>query len=135
MRPLICAVVLMLVGCAADPRAATDALARSKATVLLTQPLPADVGTEARVLTVEYPPGASTATHHHDGAIFAYVAQGAVITALDDGPEQRFEAGQAWYERPGEGHRVARNASGTRPAKLGGVFVTEPGRPVLRVEK
>jgi quercetin dioxygenase-like cupin family protein len=135
MRSLICAAVLMLVGCAADPRVATDGPARSKATVILTQPLPADVGSEARVLTVEYPPGASTAAHHHDGAIFAYVAQGAVITALDDGPEQRFEAGQAWYERPGQIHRVSRNASTTQPARLVVFFLTQPGAPVLRMEK
>jgi quercetin dioxygenase-like cupin family protein len=86
------------------------------------------------MLTVEYPPGAATAAHHHDGAIFAYVAAGAVITALDDGPEQRFAAGQAWYERPGQIHRVARNASATEPAKLVVFFLTAPGKPVLQME-
>jgi quercetin dioxygenase-like cupin family protein len=125
----------VLTGCALDPRAAVNPSAGAKATVLLTRPLPADVGREGRLLTVEYPPGGSTPAHHHDGAIFAYVADGAVITALDDGPEQRFEAGQGWYERPGQVHRVSRNASATQPAKLVVFFLTQPGSPPLRMEK
>jgi quercetin dioxygenase-like cupin family protein len=108
---------------------------RTKVATVLTHEIPREAGTEGRVLTVEYPPGVSSPSHRHDGAIFAYVAEGAVITALDDGAEQRFEAGQAWFERPGQVHRVARNASDSRPAKLVVFFVTEPGRPVLRPEK
>jgi quercetin dioxygenase-like cupin family protein len=109
--------------------------ARSKATTVLTHALPADVGREGRVITVEYLPGESTPAHEHDGVIFAYVAQGAVVTALDDGSEQRFEAGQAWYENPGQVHRVSRNASATAPAKLVVFYLTEPGKPVLQMRK
>jgi quercetin dioxygenase-like cupin family protein len=57
-----------------------------------------------------------------------------VITALDDGPEKRFEAGQGWYERPGQVHRVSRNASGTERAKLVVVFLTEKGKPALELQ-
>jgi quercetin dioxygenase-like cupin family protein len=138
MRSPVCVPILALLtlaGCAADSHVAGEPAAHSKATVLLTQSLPADVGREGRLLTVEYPPGGSTPAHHHDGAIFAYVAEGAVVTALDDGPEQRFEAGQAWYERPGQVHRVSRNASTSRPAKLVVFFLTQPGTPPLRMQK
>ena len=114
--------------------AATGPAAKANVTVLLTEPMPSPAPGEGRLLTVEYPPGASSPSHHHDGAIFAFVAEGAVVTALDDGPERRFEAGQGWYERPGQIHRVARNASATRPAKLAVVFLTNPGQPVLRLE-
>jgi len=86
------------------------------------------------MLTVEYPPGVATPPHRHDGAIFAYVVEGAVVTALDDGDEKRYETGQGWYERPGQLHRVSRNASDTRPAKLVVVFLTEPGKPALHPE-
>jgi len=127
---------LFLCGCATQsPVTGEPPAARAKVTALLTQALPPGAGTEARLLTVEYPPGGSTPAHHHDGAIFAYVAEGAVVTALDDGPERRFEAGQSWYERPGQVHRVSRNASTTRPAKLVVFFVTQPGSPPLRMEK
>lgn len=132
-------ILIAIAGCAGrqDHAAAGDpaGAARSRVTTLLTQPLPADVGREGRVLTVELPPGAATPPHRHDGAIFAYVAEGAVVSALDDGPEERFAVGQAWYEWPGQVHRVSRNASATEPAKLVVFFLTEPGRPVLRPEK
>lgn len=123
-------------GCAAGRSAGTDGgPGRTNVATVLTHEIPREAGNEGRVLTVEYPPGVSSPSHRHDGAIFAYVAEGAVITALDDGAEQRFEAGQAWFERPGQVHRVARNASDSKPAKLVVFFVTEPGKPVIRMEK
>jgi quercetin dioxygenase-like cupin family protein len=130
------ACVAVLGGCQVNRSAvANGEPRRTKAARVLTHEIPREAGTEGRVLTVEYPPGVSSPSHRHDGAIFAYVAEGAVITALDDGQETRFEAGQAWFERPGQVHRVARNASDSRPAKLVVFYVTEPGKPVLRPEK
>jgi quercetin dioxygenase-like cupin family protein len=63
------------------------------------------------------------------------VVEGAVITALDNGAERRYEAGEGWYERPGQVHRVSRNASDSKRAKLVVVFLTEKGKPVLEMEK
>ena len=37
---------------------------------------------------------------------------------MDDQPPQRFKAGDAWYEAPGQVHRVARNPSASQPAVL-----------------
>jgi len=133
-----CGVLMMVVGCAGSHEAKMgEAMTpgKSKVTVLLTEPLGAPAATEGRMLTVEYPPGVSTPAHHHDGAIFAYVVEGAVITALDDGAERRYEAGEGWYERPGQVHRVSRNASDTKRAKLVVVFLTEAGKPVLKMER
>jgi quercetin dioxygenase-like cupin family protein len=131
--------LVLAAGCAASHPASSVGPSKrpgSKVTVLLTEPLArTPAATEGRMLTVEYPPGASTPAHHHDGTIFAYVVEGAVITALDDGPEKRFEAGQGWYERPGQVHRVSRNASDTERAKLLVVFLTEKGKPALQMEK
>ena len=139
-RWMVSAVLMIVAGGAASRQSASDAAASartgSKVTVLLTEPLATTpAATEGRMLTVEYPPGASTPAHHHDGTIFAYVVEGAVITALDDGPEKRFEAGQGWYERPGQVHRVSRNASDTERAKLLVVFLTEKGKPALELER
>ena len=130
---------VMAAGCASPHPASSERPASrpgAKVTGLLTEPLATTpAATEGRMLTVEYPPGASTPAHHHDGTIFAYVVEGAVVTALDDGPEKRFEAGQGWYERPGQVHRVSRNASDTKPAKLLVVFLTEKGKPALELER
>lgn len=104
-------------------------------TTVLTQALPENVGREGRVLVVEYPPGVSSAAHRHPGAVFVYVMEGAVECGLDEGgPVVRYEKGQAWYERPGQLHRVARNASRNDPAKLVVFFLTEAGKPVLEKE-
>jgi quercetin dioxygenase-like cupin family protein len=149
-RFLTCATALMSaavmstsLGCAASsPAAPTPGTGpsageppRARVTTLLAEPLPAPAPTEGRLLTVDYPPGGTTPPHRHDGAIFAYVAEGAVVTALDAGGEQRFDAGQGWFERPGQLHRVSRNASAIQPARIVVVFLTEPGKPVLRMDR
>ena len=133
---LICGVALMLGGCAATPRASAGGeTKRTVVSTLLTQALPEKVGREARMLTVEYPPGVESPSHRHPGAVFVYVIEGAVECALDDGPDVRYEKGQAWYEKPNQLHRVAKNASATEPAKLVVFFLTEPGKPVLEPQK
>jgi quercetin dioxygenase-like cupin family protein len=116
----------MIVGCAARP---TEH--RTQVTTVLTEPLPAGSGTEVRVITVDYPPGVASPPHRHPGAIYAYVAEGEVECALDDGQVVRYVAGQAWTEKPGQVHRVSRNASRTKWAKLVVFFVTEPGKATV----
>ena len=113
----------------------TGAAAHSIVNVLMKQELPENAGHEVRMLTVEYPPGVSTSAHTHPGAIFAYVLEGAVICQLDEGNPTRYEAGQSWYERPGQVHRISKNASATERAKLLVFFVTEPDKPVLETVK
>jgi len=82
------------------------------------------------MMTVEYAPGGSSLPHRHPGAIFAYVLDGEVLCALDDGPIVHYHAGQSWTEKSGQLHRVSANASKTAPARLLVFFVTEPGKPV-----
>jgi len=128
--------LFVIAGCAATHSAAPgEGMKSTTVTKILTQALPEKVGTEARVLLVEYPPGVTSPAHRHPGVIFAYVLEGAVECGLDDGPVVRYEKGQAWYEHPGQLHRVAKNASQTEPAKLLVFFLTEPGKPVLEREK
>jgi quercetin dioxygenase-like cupin family protein len=98
---------------------------------LFTDPIPARASQEVRMLTVEYPPGVQSPPHRHPGAVYAYVLEGEVLCALDDGPVKRYGAGEWWTERPGQLHRVSTNASTTRPAKLLVFFVTEHGQPVI----
>jgi quercetin dioxygenase-like cupin family protein len=133
--PLGLGLLTLSTACAPVRPPAAGPATRSSVSTLLTEALPAGVGSEGRLLTVDIPPGGSTPPHRHDGAIFAYVAAGTVVSALDDGEERRFETGQAWYERPGQVHRVSRNGSATEPARLVVFFLTEPGKPVLRMDK
>ncbi|MCY1549935.1 Cupin domain protein [compost metagenome] len=80
--------------------------------------LPAQVFRSATALRVDFAPGATSAAHRHPGHVFAVVLSGEVESALDGQPPQRFKAGEAWYESPGQLHRVTRNASDSEPASL-----------------
>ncbi|WP_438007838.1 cupin domain-containing protein [Sorangium sp. So ce321] len=104
---------------------------QARVTTLLTEPLADAPGLEARVLTVELPPGSSSPAHRHPGQVFAYVLQGAVLTGLDGQAPVRYTQGQTWSEAPGQVHSASQNESPTAPAKLLVFFVTEPGEPVV----
>ncbi len=80
--------------------------------------LPAAPGSHAQALRVEFAPGAASRPHTHPGAVFVVVVSGEVESALDGQAPQRFKAGEAWYEAPGQLHRVTRNPSSTQPATL-----------------
>jgi quercetin dioxygenase-like cupin family protein len=58
------------------------------------------------------------------------VSKGAVINRLGDGPEKRFETGEAWSETPGQPHFIV-NASRTEPAQLVVVQIVKTGTTAL----
>ena len=64
-------------------------------------------------LIVDYPPGASSASHRHarSAFIYAYVLSGEIRSAVDDEPARVYRAGESWFESPGAHHRVSANAS------------------------
>lgn len=101
-------------------RAHAQSLPASTGTVhvLLTQPLADQPGTDVTVLTVDYPPSGSTPPHEHPWHTYAYVLEGAVISQLDDQPQQSYMTGQMWSEAPHQHHMVSKNASATAPAEL-----------------
>lgn len=105
-------------------------LPRPKVTELMKHDFTKDIGTEGRMLTVDFEPGAGSPPHQHPGALFIYVLEGAVLSGANDEPAKVFKAGEFWYEHPGCIHRVAENASKTEKAKLLVFFVTKPGNPV-----
>lgn len=73
---------------------------------------------QATAVRVDYAPGATSAAHRHPGHVFVVVLSGEVESAVDGSAPQRFKAGEAWYESPGQLHRVSRNASNSEPASL-----------------
>lgn len=80
--------------------------------------LPAKAFEKATAVRVDFAPGATSAPHRHPGHVFVVVLSGEVESALDGQPSQRYKAGQAWYEEPGQLHRLTRNASASQPASL-----------------
>jgi quercetin dioxygenase-like cupin family protein len=82
---------------------------------------------------VVYPPGGASPSHTHPKSafIYAYVLSGKIISAVDDEKPRVYRAGESWHEVPGAHHRVSRNASKTKPAKLLAIFVMDPGERQL----
>jgi quercetin dioxygenase-like cupin family protein len=86
-------------------------------------------GKEATMVTVEYPPGGSSAEHRHNAHTFVYVLEGSVVMQVKGGQEVTLGPGQTFYESPEDIHSVSRNASTTKPAKFLVFFVKQKGAP------
>jgi quercetin dioxygenase-like cupin family protein len=112
-----------VVGDAAPTQAAVDV------STLMRRNL-ADPGKEALMLTVEYPPGASSQPHRHDAEVFVYVLEGAVVMQLAGQPRQTLGPGETFYEGPADVHVTSANASATAPAKILVFMLKDKGRPV-----
>ncbi len=94
--------------------------------------LPANVGSDAKALRVEFAPGASSRPHTHPGPVFVVVVAGEVQSSLDDGPVHTYKAGDAWYEAPGQEHRVTRNASKSKAAVLVAWLLSDGKAPLVK---
>jgi quercetin dioxygenase-like cupin family protein len=99
----------------------------SKRRVVIKQDLSGRPARELTLVEVTYPPGAGSPMHLHSHGVAAFVVAGAVISQVNDGPEQTFRAGEAWWEPPGAIHRVSRNASSAEPATLLAIYVAPKG--------
>lgn len=100
-------------------------------TPLLTKDLAGVTGKEAVMLTVEYPPGATSSKHRHNANTFVYVLEGSVVMQVAGGKETTLGPGETFYESPDDIHTVSRNASDTKPAKFLVFFVKDKGAPSL----
>ncbi len=98
-------------------------------TVGADEPIPNLPGKRLVSHIVDYPPGATSAAHHHASSafIYAYVVSGAIRSQVDDGPARVYRAGEAWFENPGAHQRVSENASATEPARLLAVLIVDAG--------
>ena len=78
-------------------------------------------------LIVDYPPGASSASHRHarSAFIYAYVLAGEIRSQVDSEPVRVYRHGELWFENPGAHHVVSANASETEPARLLAVFIVD----------
>lgn len=89
-----------------------------KRTILEAVPLPELPGYESRLVLLEYPPGVAAVPHTHPVVGTNYVVQGSVISAWEDGPEERFSAGQTFLDYAHKRHTTAVNASKTEDLKI-----------------
>ncbi|HEX5482060.1 MAG TPA: cupin domain-containing protein [Terriglobia bacterium] len=110
------------------PAAASET--RSRVDQILQHSLPGAKGKVGTLVTVSYAPGASSMPHRHPGPVFAYVLEGAIVSQVEPGPPITYKQGQAFYEPPMHVHRISRNASKTRPAKLLAFQITRKGQPL-----
>ena len=93
-------------------------------------------GKSLKAVTVSYPPGAKSASHHHAKSAFimAYVISGAIRSQLEGEPARVYHAGETWSEAPGAHHTISENASATEPAELLAVFLIDTGDSPLTAD-
>lgn len=98
--------------------------------LVLRHELPDVPGKQVSVVTVDFAPGAGFQPHRHPGSVFVYVLEGAVISQVEPNKPATYKVGEAWYEPPMHIHRVARNPSKTRPAKIVAFLIADKGQPL-----
>ena len=105
----------------------------SSTTAIFEGELPNVPGKSLLAVEVIYPPGGASPAHRHpDSAfIYAYVVSGEIVSAVNGERPRIYRAGESFYEAPGAHHRVSRNASRTKSAKLLAVFVKDSGKGQL----
>ena len=93
-------------------------------------------GKSLQTVTVSYPPGARSDSHHHAKSAFimAYVISGEIRSQLEGEPARIYHAGETWSEAPGAHHTISENTSATEPAELLAVFLLDTGDGPLTVD-
>jgi quercetin dioxygenase-like cupin family protein len=96
--------------------------------VVRSEKLPNAPGKSLTAVVVTYAPGGKSSSHHHAGAVFAYVLSGEIRSENSvTGPARVYKAGESFFEPPGSEHLVSENASTTESASLLAVFVADDG--------
>jgi quercetin dioxygenase-like cupin family protein len=101
----------------------------AKVTVLFEHALPNVPGKSMTAVAVDYAPGAASPPHRHadSASILAYVASGAIRSAVGTESPRVYRTGETWFEPPGSRHPVSGNASTTEPARLIAFVVADTG--------
>ena len=98
---------------------------------LMTQDLSGVPGREVSMITVDYPPGASTHAHTHHAQALVYVLEGSIVMQAKGKEPVTLTKGQTWSEGPDDVHVVSRNASTSAPARYLVFMVKDKGAPIL----
>ena len=98
---------------------------------LMTQDLSGVPGREVSMITVDYPPGASTPAHTHHAQALVYVLEGSIVMQAKGKEPVTLTKGQTWSEGPDDVHVISRNASTSAPARYLVFMVKDKGAPIL----
>ena len=98
---------------------------------LMTQDLSGVPGREVSMITVDYPPGASTPAHTHHAQALVYVLEGSIVMQAKCKEPVTLTKGQTWSEGPDDVHVISRNASTSAPARYLVFMVKDKGAPIL----
>jgi len=123
------------VGAAMGEAKAPNPLASDKGVTvrpIMQHEMPDAPGKQISMVVVEFAPGAGNSPHRHPGSTVAYVLEGSVVSEVDPDKPVTYHAGQSWYELPMHTHRMARNASKTRPAKILAVLISDKGQELVQ---
>jgi quercetin dioxygenase-like cupin family protein len=89
----------------------------------------ADIGREGVEMSIEIPPGVTTARHSHAGDDFGYVIEGTIVLQVDGKPPLTVKAGETFFTARGQIHN-ARNI-GKTTARAVDTYIVDKGKPVV----
>ncbi len=84
---------------------------------------------EVTVITLTVAPGSVSPPHRHIGPVFAYILEGSIENQVDPESPKTYHAGDCFYEPAMHVHRMLRNLSSSKPAKLLIFEVGQKGKP------
>lgn len=96
---------------------------------LIKEPLAKMAHPVVDMITLTMPPGSSSKPHYHTGPVFAYLLEGEIENQVEPEQPKRYGPGGYFYEAPKHIHRMMRNLSKTKMAKLLITQVEEQGVP------
>lgn len=85
---------------------------------LMKEPLAHTPNPIVNVITLEMAPGEVSPPHKHTGPVFAYILEGEIENQVLPGNPEKYGVGDYFYEPPMHEHKMMKNLSSTRPAKL-----------------
>lgn len=95
---------------------------------LMQEPLGDIPNPEVSVITLTVGPGAVSPAHEHIGPVFAYILEGEIENQVEPNGPKTYKPGDYFYEPAMHVHKMLRNLSKTKPAKLLIFQVGEKGK-------
>lgn len=96
---------------------------------LMREPLAHTAHPVVDVITLEMGPGEASSPHQHTGPVFAYILEGEIENQVEPGSPKKYGPGDYFYEPPMHEHKMMKNLSSTKPAKLLIFQVEQKGVP------
>lgn len=95
---------------------------------LMQEPLGDIPNPEVSVITLTVAPGAVSPPHEHIGPVFAYILEGEIENQVEPNSPKTYKPGDYFYEPAMHVHKMLKNLSKTKPAKLLIFQVAEKGK-------